>query len=133
MTLKADIGDLEITGLTADSRAVKPGFLFAALPGSNVDGRSFITAAIDNGAAAVLAPEDTNIPEGTPLIAVSDARATLAHMAAAFYADQPHTIAAVTGTNGKTSVAHFTRQIWTALGNGAASLGTLGRRCLTGR
>ena len=126
MTLTADIGELDITGLTADSRAVRPGFLFAALPGSNVDGRAFIDAAIENGAAAILAPENTDKPDGAPLVTAPDARAALAHMAAAFYAEQPTTIAAVTGTNGKTSVAHFTRQIWSMTGNDAVSIGTLG-------
>ncbi|MGB0630642.1 MAG: UDP-N-acetylmuramoyl-L-alanyl-D-glutamate--2,6-diaminopimelate ligase [Alphaproteobacteria bacterium] len=126
VTLTADIGDLEITGLTADSRAVRPGFLFAALPGSAADGRDYIKSAIENGAAAILAPEDTDAPAGADLIVAQDARAALAHMAAGFYGDQPDTIAAVTGTNGKTSVAHFTRQIWSALGNSAVSIGTLG-------
>jgi UDP-N-acetylmuramoyl-L-alanyl-D-glutamate--2,6-diaminopimelate ligase len=126
VTLTADIGDLEITGLTADSRSVQPGFLFAALPGSTVDGRDYINAAIENGAAAILAPNGSDAPQGAAMITAPDARAALAHMAAAFYGDQPDTIAAVTGTNGKTSVAHFTRQIWTALGDSAVSLGTLG-------
>ena len=126
MTLTADIGEMDITGLTADSRAVQPGFLFAALPGSTVDGRDFIDAAIRNGAAAVLAPEGTDAANGAALITSPDARAALAHMAAAFYGVQPENIAAVTGTNGKTSVAHFTRQIWSALGHSAVSLGTLG-------
>lgn len=126
MTLTADIGELDITGLTADSRAVRPGFLFAALPGSNVDGRAFIDAAIENGAAAILAPEDTDSPHGVALVTAQDARAALAHMASAFYGAQPTTIAAVTGTNGKTSVAHFTRQFWSMAGNDAVSIGTLG-------
>ena len=126
MTLTADIGEMDITGLTADSRAVQPGFLFAALPGSTADGRDFIDAAIQNGAAAILAPEDTDPAVGAALITSPDARAALAHMAAAFYGAQPENIAAVTGTNGKTSVAHFTRQIWSMLGHTAVSLGTLG-------
>ncbi|CAN0500470.1 unnamed protein product, partial [Laminaria digitata] len=112
--LTEELRETEITGLTADSRAVGPGFLFAALPGSTVDGRDFIDTAISNGAAAILAPDGTDISNSdVALLTSTDARAALAHMAAAFYADQPETIAAVTGTNGKTSVAHFTRQIWT--------------------
>ncbi len=127
VNLTVELRETEITGLTADSRAVEPGFLFAALPGSSVDGRDFIGAAISNGATAILAPTGTTVTDNkTALITSSDARAALAHMAAAFYSDQPETIAAVTGTNGKTSVAHFTRQIWSMTGHPAVSMGTLG-------
>jgi UDP-N-acetylmuramoyl-L-alanyl-D-glutamate--2,6-diaminopimelate ligase len=127
VNLTVELRETEITGLTADSRAVEPGFLFAALPGSAVDGRKFIDAAISKGAAAILAPDGTEISaDDVALLTSKDARAALAHIAAAFYADQPETIAAVTGTNGKTSVAHFTRQIWSLLGHQAVSMGTLG-------
>jgi len=127
VNLAVELRETEITGLTADSRAVEPGFLFAALPGSAVDGRIFIGAAISKGAAAVLAPEGTDIAnDNVALVTSKDARASLAHIAATFYAHQPETIAAVTGTNGKTSVAHFTRQIWSMLGHRAIAMGTLG-------
>ena len=127
VNLTDGLRNTEITGLTADSRVVEPGFLFAALPGTKVDGRDFIQAAIAGGAAAILAPEGTEIADDSAALLTSrDARATLAHIAAAFYRDQPDTIAAVTGTNGKTSVAHFTRQIWSLLGHQAVSMGTLG-------
>lgn len=126
MTFTSDIGELNITGLTADSRAVKPGFLFAAMPGSTVDGREFTTSALQNGAVAILAPEGTDAPEGSVLITAHDPRAAFAHISAAFYEVQPNTIAAVTGTNGKTSVAQFTCQIWAEIGKQAASIGTLG-------
>lgn len=126
MTVTSDIDELNITGLTTDSRAVQPGFLFAAMPGSVVDGRAFTVSAIKSGAVAVLAPEGTSPPAGSVLITARDPRAAFAHISAAFYKDQPGTIAAVTGTNGKTSVAHFTRQIWTAMGNKAVAIGTLG-------
>lgn len=129
VTTTAEMRDIEITGLTADSRAVLPGFVFAALPGSQTDGRSFIPAAIDKGAAAILAPPDTDGNGiNAPLVTSIDPRRTLARMAAAFYARQPETMVAVTGTNGKTSVASFTQQIWAKLGHSAASLGTLGLR-----
>jgi len=127
VNLTDELRDREITGLTADSRAVDSGFLFAALPGTKIDGRDFIDAAIVNGAAAVLAPEGTKPTRNDVAFVTSpDPRAALAHIAAAFYGDQPETIAAVTGTNGKTSVAHFTRQIWSLLGRQAVSMGTLG-------
>ena len=124
----------EISGLTCDSRQVEPGFLFAALPGSRVDGRSFIGEALERGAAAVLAPPGTPSPASTagtlndpfPLIIDKNPRRRFALMAARFFGRQPATVAAVTGTNGKTSTISFLRQIWTRLGRLAASLGTLG-------
>jgi UDP-N-acetylmuramoyl-L-alanyl-D-glutamate--2,6-diaminopimelate ligase len=123
-------GDLPgIAGLTADSRQVRPGFLFAALPGSQADGRRFIGAAVAAGAAAVLAPTGTRWPEGVaerPLLLADDPRRTLAQLAAAFEGAQPRTLVAVTGTNGKTSTVDFLRQLWTLAGARAASLGTLG-------
>jgi UDP-N-acetylmuramoyl-L-alanyl-D-glutamate--2,6-diaminopimelate ligase len=119
--------DVDITGVTADSRAVKPGFLFAALPGSKVDGRSFIPAALAAGAAAVLAPDDvTDLP--VPTVHATDIRRAYALAAAALWQAQPPVIVAVTGTNGKTSVAAFCRQIFMRLGRSAASIGTLGVR-----
>ncbi|MEE9209207.1 MAG: Mur ligase family protein, partial [Kiloniellales bacterium] len=129
MTPAADLADTEIRGLSADSRKVGPGFLFAALPGSQADGRSYIDRALQNGAIAVLAPTGTTLERReTPVALVTDdiPRRRLALMAARFYGRQPETVAAVTGTNGKTSVASFTRQIWSHLGHQAASLGTLG-------
>ena len=123
-------GGVVIAGLTADSREVRPGFLFAALPGMRTDGRAFIAEAVAKGAAAVLAPKGTAWPPAVPprpLIEDADPRRRLALMAAAFHGAQPATIAAVTGTNGKTSTADFLRQIWAGLHGGrAASLGTLG-------
>lgn len=123
------LDDVTITGLTADSRAVRPGYLFAAIPGTQLDGRDFIDAAVRAGAAAVLAPPDVTAERVTPgisLITADNPRRSLARMASAFYGSKPETIAAVTGTNGKTSVAAFARQIWNAIGRKAASLGTLG-------
>jgi UDP-N-acetylmuramoyl-L-alanyl-D-glutamate--2,6-diaminopimelate ligase len=117
--------DPVITGVTADSRKVREGFLFAALPGSKVDGREFIPGAIASGAAAVLAPDDV---EGlsVPVVHAGDLRRAYALAAAQFWALQPETCVAVTGTNGKTSVAGFARQIYARLGRKAASMGTLG-------
>src|SRR5262245_56239420 len=121
--------DPEIAGITADSRQVLPGFLFAALPGAARDGREFITDAIAKGAVAILAPMGTQLSDArAALLAVEDPRHELSLVAERFYGRHPKTICAVTGTNGKTSVADFTRQIWTLLGHPAASLGTLGIR-----
>ncbi len=122
-------GDLFIAGIAADSRAVKPGWLFAAIPGTRVDGARFIPEAIERGAVAILAGEDAQLPDIPPHVALvraaNPARA-LALMAARFYWNQPVTIVAVTGTNGKSSVVEFTRQIWSFMGFRAASLGTIG-------
>lgn len=120
---------MEVTGLSADSRRIEPGHLFAALPGSRHDGRDFIDSAVERGAIAVLAPPGTSLRDhGRPVALITDEnpRRRLALLAARFYRRQPRRIAAVTGTNGKTSVAEFTRQIWQAQGLAAASLGTLG-------
>lgn len=117
----------EITGLTSDSRKVQPGWLFAALPGAKADGRAFISSALSKGAAAILAPEGTEAETGAvPLVTSANPRRDFALAAAAFHGAQPETMAAVTGTNGKTSTANFARQIWSALGFKAAALGTLG-------
>ena len=119
--------DPEIGGLTADSRKVRPGDLFAALPGTHADGRDFIADAVKRGARAVLAPRGTALGEtDAALITDDNPRRRFAQAAAHFFAPQPKTVVAVTGTNGKTSVANFARQIWAALGLRAASLGTLG-------
>jgi UDP-N-acetylmuramoyl-L-alanyl-D-glutamate--2,6-diaminopimelate ligase len=118
--------EVDIRGLTADSRRVAPGFLFAALPGSKADGRRFIDEAVSKGAVAVLAPRDTPVPAGAVLVADGNPRRRLALMAARFYGRQPRHIAAVTGTSGKTSTVEFARQLWANLGRRAASLGTLG-------
>ena len=114
-----------IEGVTADSRKVSKGFLFAALPGSAVDGRDFVPRAVSAGAAAVLAPEDMACM-GVPVIASQDPRRAYALAAANFWQTQPPVVVAVTGTNGKTSVAAFCRQIFNACGHRAASMGTLG-------
>jgi len=121
-------GDTEIRGLTADSRAVEPGFLFAALPGTKVDGARFIPQALEKGAAALLIGGGVELPAGisVPVISDRNPRRRLALMAARFFEVQPGIVAAVTGTNGKTSVASFVRQIWQSLREPAASLGTLG-------
>jgi len=118
--------DADIVGLTADSRAVKPGYLFAALSGSRTDGKRFIADAIAKGAAAILTDADEPPETRVPVIVDANPRRRLALMAARFYAPQPKTIAAVTGTNGKTSVTVFLRQIWQLLGRKAASFGTIG-------
>jgi UDP-N-acetylmuramoyl-L-alanyl-D-glutamate--2,6-diaminopimelate ligase len=117
--------DPEITGVTADSRQVRPGYLFAALAGAKADGRRFIGDALAAGAAAVLTDEAID-GLAAPMIETRDPRRAYALAAAAFWGAQPETCLAVTGTNGKTSVVTFCRQIFAHLGRKAASMGTLG-------
>jgi UDP-N-acetylmuramoyl-L-alanyl-D-glutamate--2,6-diaminopimelate ligase len=125
-------GDPVIRGLTADSREVRPGYLFAALAGSRGHGATFVDDAVARGAVAVLTDNPGRFPGlarlKPPVRVIFDAnpRRRLARMAARFYAPQPQSLVAVTGTNGKTSVTVFTRQIWQHLGHRAASLGTIG-------
>jgi UDP-N-acetylmuramoyl-L-alanyl-D-glutamate--2,6-diaminopimelate ligase len=132
MPALARFSEVEIVGLTADSRTVHPGFLFAALPGTRRDGRQFAAEAVTRGAVAILTDDPEALalsPEQrrrTAIITDPNPHRRLALAAARFHGRQPQTIAAVTGTNGKTSIVHFTREIWTAIGRPAASLGTLG-------
>ena len=118
------ISAIEIAGLSADSRAIRAGEVFFAIPGHAGDGLSFVADAKGRGACAVVAQRHADC--GLPLIVVDDVRAALAHAAARFYPRQPQTIVAVTGTSGKTSVVAFLRQIWRACSHAAASLGTVG-------
>jgi UDP-N-acetylmuramoyl-L-alanyl-D-glutamate--2,6-diaminopimelate ligase len=125
--------DPQITGLTVDSRSVEEGELFAALPGSNVHGAKFIPAALDKGAAAILTDAAgaeiaaALLDEShAALVVVQDPRQALAGAAALWFGAQPACMVAVTGTNGKTSVASFVRQIWCELGHQAVNLGTTG-------
>lgn len=122
----AQSGAIAVTGLAVDSRAVKPGDVFFALAGAKTDGARFIDQAIASGAVAVVSDRVTEGDRRVPRIASSNPRRALALAAARFYPTQPATIAAVTGTSGKTSVAAFTRQIWQRLGHAAASVGTIG-------
>jgi len=126
--IAAGSADIDIAGITADSRMVRPGDVFAAIAGSKADGLRFVAPALAAGAAAIITdrPPEGSLPAGVAVARVGNIRRTLALAAAKFYPRQPPTIAAVTGTSGKTSVAAFTRQIWTALGHQAASIGTVG-------
>jgi len=127
VALNPPLGAIEVGGVTADSRTVKRGDLFVAVPGTKADGSAFAAQALAAGAVAVVAERaPPALPPGAPLVKVDNARRALALAAARLYPRQPRVIAAVTGTSGKTSVAAFTRQIWAALGHQAASIGTIG-------
>ena len=125
--------DPVLSGVTLDSRAVRPGFLFAAMPGSATHGASYIPKALELGAAAILTDAagaelaaEPLARSAAALVVAQDPREALAAAAALWFGAQPATMVAVTGTNGKTSVATFCRQIWTLLGHAAINIGTTG-------
>ncbi|MCY4306544.1 MAG: UDP-N-acetylmuramoyl-L-alanyl-D-glutamate--2,6-diaminopimelate ligase [Aestuariivita sp.] len=124
---------VKITGISANSRAIKEGFLFAALPGNQTHGAQYISQALQNGASAILT-DKTGIDiarhdlsySNAAVIVSENPQQVLAHTAAIWFGKQPRTIVAVTGTNGKTSVVNFVRQIWMELGYAAINVGTTG-------
>ena len=119
--------DIEIFGIAADSREVKRGYLFVALPGLIYNGADFIDDAIDAGASAILSiPKYKNNNNAVVWITNKYPSKIFPKIVSKFFNLQPENIAAVTGTNGKTSVSLFTQQIWEKLDIKAASLGTLG-------
>lgn len=124
--LPADGADgAAVTGFAIDHRKVAPGTVFGAFAGARVNGEDFIPAAIAAGAVAIVARPQARV-EGALHIADPVPRRAFARLAAGFFAPYPATIAAVTGTNGKTSCVEMTRQIWRMAGERAASIGTLG-------
>ena len=121
------LGALPVTGLSVDSRTVRPGDVFFAIPGSKADGLGYVPEALDRGAKAVVSEVAVRgLGRDVMALVVPDVRVALAQAASRFYGQQPSTVVAVTGTSGKTSVAAFVRQIWASLGHQAASLGTVG-------
>ncbi|WP_375672386.1 Mur ligase family protein, partial [Bartonella sp. AA16SXTY] len=122
-----NLSSMEITGISADSRQILPGYIFVALQGHQDDGKHYINDALKRGAQAIVTDCNVVLENlSVPLLRVLDARHSLAVAAARFYGSQPETVVAVTGTSGKTSVVSFLRQIWTKVGLCAASIGTLG-------
>ena len=117
--------DVQVIGFAIDHRKVAPGTVFGAFSGAQVNGESFIPAAVAAGAVAVVARVEAQV-DGALHIAADNPRRTFAQLAAGFFTPVPETIVAVTGTNGKTSCVEMTRQIWRMLGERAASIGTLG-------
>jgi UDP-N-acetylmuramoyl-L-alanyl-D-glutamate--2,6-diaminopimelate ligase len=127
VALPPNLAAIAVQQLGSDSRTMAAGSLFFAVPGTKADGLAFAAEAVKNGAIAVVCEHAPAPPiEGAAIVEVPDVRIALARAAARFFPRQPQTIAAITGTSGKTSVAAFTRQIWRACGKSAASLGTLG-------
>jgi UDP-N-acetylmuramoyl-L-alanyl-D-glutamate--2,6-diaminopimelate ligase len=126
------VAELVVAGVNADTRGLRQCEAFFALPGSQGHGNAFIKAAVKAGARAVITDVAPDKDPGVPVIVVADARAAYARAAAREFAPQPAVTVAVTGTNGKTSVASFVRQIWAASGLAGASVGTLGVETASG-
>ena len=124
----ANFGSMEISGLSADSRTIRPGFMFAAISGSAADGAGFSADAVNRGAVAILAAMDATIdvPSDVAVIRSDDPRRILSQFASRFHPRQPERMVAVTGTSGKTSVVDAVRQVFSSAGRDAASIGTLG-------
>ncbi|MBV7259318.1 UDP-N-acetylmuramoyl-L-alanyl-D-glutamate--2,6-diaminopimelate ligase [Erythrobacter crassostreae] len=120
-----EAGDASVTGFAIDHRKIAPGTVFGAFQGAKFNAEDFIPAAIEAGAVAIVARGEAGV-DGALHIASDEPRQTFANLAAEFFTPVPQTVIAVTGTNGKTSTAEMTRQIWRMCGERAASIGTLG-------
>ena len=128
--LKGDSAGVEVLDVRIDSRAVQAGDLFCALPGAQSDGREFIADAAARGAVCVLVPEGTDSESGVPMWCHSDPRATLGDVAARLHGHPSleMQVVAVTGTNGKTTVAHLVASLLESVGRSTACLGTVANR-----
>lgn len=130
LSVQSGSSDRTVTQITADSRSVQPGGVFVALSGSQTDGHDFIGHAIENGAEVIITDgRTTDVAANICVLASSDSRADYASLAARFYPARPTTLTGVTGTNGKTSVCEYLRQIWSRATWPSASIGTLGVSC----
>jgi UDP-N-acetylmuramoyl-L-alanyl-D-glutamate--2,6-diaminopimelate ligase len=114
-----------VTGFAIDHRKVAPGTVFGAFKGTRFDGETFIADAVKAGAVAVVARPEATV-EGALHVTDAEPRRAFARLAAKFFAPFPAHVAAVTGTNGKTSTVELTRQLWRMAGHHGASIGTLG-------
>ncbi|AOL24343.1 UDP-N-acetylmuramoylalanyl-D-glutamate--2,6-diam inopimelate ligase MurE [Erythrobacter litoralis] len=117
--------DAAVSGFAIDHRKVAPGTVFGAFRGERFNAEDVIPQAIEAGAVAVVASPEARV-EGAAHVASEEPRRAFARLAARFFEPVPETLVAVTGTNGKTSTAEMTRQIWRMCGRSAASIGTLG-------
>ncbi|WP_119308160.1 UDP-N-acetylmuramoyl-L-alanyl-D-glutamate--2,6-diaminopimelate ligase [Cohaesibacter haloalkalitolerans] len=129
--LLVNFGEKQVVGVTADSRRVKKGFIFVGVPGSKIDGAQFVPKALEQGAILAIISDQSKLPRdfdptGKPVFRLQDPHLALADLAGGFYHVKLEKVAAVTGTNGKTSIASFLRQIWASTGKLAANIGTIG-------
>ena len=127
---RQEVLDLEVCGVTDDSRQVLPGMLFVAVTGDTVDGHRFINAAVAGGCAAVVASQDYTEACAVPVITVADTAAALGHVAAAFF-DYPCRrlkMIGITGTNGKTTCTYLLEGLIRATGGSPGVIGTVSIR-----
>ncbi len=126
MPFKANAPDIQITGISIDSRSVKPGHLFVAMKGGSSDGHDYITKAIENGAGAVVGEQDLT-GFTVPYIRLENSRHALTWLAAAFYAWPAHklTVIGVTGTDGKTTTSNLIYKILVAADIKAGMISTV--------
>lgn len=117
--------ELQVTGFAIDHRKIAPGNIFGAFSGAKFNGEDYIDAAIAAGAIAIIASPQAKVV-GALHIADVEPRRRFAMLAARYFTPTPQIVAAVTGTNGKTSIAELTRQLWRMAGHNSASIGTLG-------
>jgi UDP-N-acetylmuramoyl-L-alanyl-D-glutamate--2,6-diaminopimelate ligase len=121
--------DLNIDNVSYDSRKLKPNSLFVCLSGNNVDGHSFIDEAVKNGAIAILVEKDIVYSnKAIVIIKVKDTRISLANISNLFYNEPSKEIEliGVTGTNGKTTVTHYIKDVLEYYGKTIGTIGTLG-------
>jgi len=127
---QGESGDMTVTAIADDSRKVEQGGLFIAIPGAEADGADYIEDAVNNGAAVIVAKEgvQAKLPENIRLLTCENPREITAQLAKRWYPEQPEVVIGVTGTDGKTSVVNFCRQLLEMDGRAVASLGTIGVR-----
>ncbi|HEY8863718.1 MAG TPA: UDP-N-acetylmuramoyl-L-alanyl-D-glutamate--2,6-diaminopimelate ligase [Candidatus Dormibacteraeota bacterium] len=120
-------GDVEITGIAYDSRRVKPGDIFVAVEGLQVDGHAYASDALAAGAAAIAIERDVPLPPGTPLLRMQSTRVGLAELAAEFYGRPSRRLklAGITGTDGKTTTTHMAEHVLQASGLVAGAMSTV--------
>ncbi len=122
--------DIEITGLTTDSRAVEKGYLFVAVKGSNEDGHRYLDHAIQRGARALLVEQGEKPIGGVTVIRVPDTRVALSELASRFYHYPAHNLnlIGITGTNGKTTTSYLLETILMEAGREVGVIGTISYR-----
>ncbi|MBI5351407.1 MAG: UDP-N-acetylmuramoyl-L-alanyl-D-glutamate--2,6-diaminopimelate ligase [Chloroflexi bacterium] len=122
-----NLPDVEVTGITIDSRAARPGYLFVAMKGGSMDGHNYIQKALDNGASAIIGDVGRVSNPTLPYIGLEDPRQALTWLAAAFYnwPARKLTVIGVTGTDGKTTTSNLIHKILTTAGIKAGVISTV--------
>ena len=124
LNCEGKLADIEISGVTCDSRMVKPGFAFVCIKGWLSDGHKYAASAIEKGASVIIAQEDTGLDNQ---IIVEDTHAVYSDMCANWFGNPADDLKliGVTGTNGKTSVTYFLKKILEEQGHKVGLIGTI--------